>query len=524
MEINIYVKNISRVKRVAYIYPSTYRVMISGLSADIIYNILNRHEDIYVERFVCRRLFGIEEQPRSIETKSKLKDFNLILTSIHYEPDIVNLTRLLLAGGIEPLSIKREKQVVLAGGPVCMENPIPYSDILDACVVGEAEVTLEKIVDLWLQYGDSKKRFLEEIKSLSYVSADDLSSGKVVKEYVRDLNSSFYPIRQVENTSVEPIYGKGFKLEVSRGCPFWCSFCMEAKVFQPFRERELGTLKMILEEGMKYTLSGRRVILFSLAFPLTKTHYDLLQYLRDNKYYTSLPSLRVTPYLEKSLDLIKDLGQKTITLAPESFSPLVQSAIFKYAGMVDYIVSTVENIIERGFNVKLYLIYGFKGLKEIEANVEIVNRLIRLAKTYGKKISVSLNPLIPKPHTIFQWVGMYSREELSNILKALRGGLASPVEARVFDIDWAIVQAQLALSSKPVGPFIIAWAKYGGGLSGWRRAVKEMNVNYKYVFSGYGEQEKLPWENIELGRNVNEVLRVQYTVYKKLSSSTNPLI
>lgn len=520
METNLYVKKPLRVRaRIAYVYPSIYRVMISGLAMDIVYHVVNRLDEVYLERFTCSKLYGPEAEARSIETGSPLRDFALILVTIHYEPDIVNLARLLLASGIPVLSRNREKHTVVAGGPVCMENPVPYSDVVDACVVGEAEVTLKEVIDMWLEYGDSKKRFLEKLASLNYTYVPGLSSEPIKKRYVEDLNASFYPTRQVENTLVEPLYGRGFKLEVSRGCPFWCSFCIETRVFQPYRERGLGTLKKLLEEGSKYTISGKRVILFSLAFPITSTHYELLNHLKNEGFKASTPSLRVSRYLEKSLDLIKDLGQRTLVLAPETFSSTIQFALFKYSGLMDYVNSVLEETLRKGFDLKLYLIYGFKGLEDLDTriNIERLKQLVHVAKQYGRRITVSINPLIPKPHTPFQWIGMLPRDRLSGILRTYKNELRGLVEARAYDIDWAIVQSQLALSTRPLGQFIEAWARFGGSLAGWRRAVREMGVNYKYVFTGYSTESELPWNSVVLCEYCEKVNELQYLVYEKLT-------
>lgn len=518
MEVNIVKKSLSRVSsRVAYVFPSIYKVMISGLAPDIIYTMLNNRDEIYAERFTCIRLRGQEDEPRSLETGSRLRDFPLIFTSIHYEPDIVNLVRLLISGGIEVFSKNRDRHVIIAGGPVCMENPIPYSDIIDAFIMGEAEATLDKVIESWLAYSDSKRKFLEELSNLNYVYVPEHSSCEVRREYVKDLNLSPYPVRQVEHTEIEPIYGRGFKLEVSRGCLFWCSFCIETRLFQPYRERNLITIKRILEDGSRFTISGKRVVLFSLVFPATEAHYLLLDHLANEGYKVTFPSLRITPYLEKTLDLIKTLGQRTLTLAPESFSPVLQGVISKYPSMLDYITQFIEETIERGFDLKLYLIYGFKGYEEsdVRENIEYLSKIATVSKKKGGRLSVSLNPLVPKPHTPFQWIGMLKRDKLMSILRLYMSSLKGLVETRVYDIDWAIIQAQLALAPRPLGVFIKEWALEGGGLSGWRKTIRKTGFNYRYVFEGYHPDKPLPWDFIILNSSVEKVNKSQFLVYTK---------
>jgi len=524
MEVNVIRKKLSRVRsRVAYVYPSTYNAMLSGLAPDIIYTLVNKYEDVYLERFTCKSLYGPEEEPRSLETGSKLRDFSLILTSLHFELDTVNLLRLFMAGGIEVFSSKRNEQVVVAGGPVIMENPVPYSDIIDVFVIGEAEVTLHRVVELWLEHSDNKKRFLEAVSELRYVYVPGLTSSDVVREYVRDLDSIPHPVRQVENTEVEPVYGRGFKLEVSRGCLFHCSFCIETRVFQPYRERSLGVLKAIVEEGLKYSISGKRLILYSLSFPVTRTHVGFLEYLVNEGFTASLPSLRLSHRLLESLELIKSLGQRTLTIAPESFSHLLHSVFFKYTGLVDYVVSSIKSLLDAGFDLKLYLIYGVKGLSasEIYRDVETFREIVKYAKSRGRRVSVTLNPLVPKPHTVFQWIGMPSKDVLESQLRVYRGALRGFVETRPYDVDLAVIQAQVALAPKPLGKFLALWAKHGGGLAGWRRAVKELSGEFTldYVFSGYQFEKELPWSFIRLGDVSDRATLSQYEVVKRFLKS-----
>lgn len=524
MEVNIVKKNIGRVKaRIAYVYPSLYRVMISGLSADFVYQMLNAIEEVFVERFVCSKLYGTEKDPRSLETGSPLRDFKLILTTLHYEPDVVNLARLLVASGVEVLSKNRESHVVIAGGPACIENPIPYGGLVDACILGEAESVLPRIVELWLEYGEDKKVFLEALSQLKYVYVHGFEFDRLERSYVTSLDTAFYPTRQIENTDIEPIYGRGLKVEVSRGCPFWCSFCIETRAFNPYRERSYTNLVKIVEEGVEYSISGRRVVLFSLAFPISNTNKAFLEYLVREGFKASLPSVRMSPMLEKTLDLIKATGQKTLTLAPESFSPYIHRALFKYVGLENYIVELIRKVLEQGFNVKLYLIYGIKGLDKhlvIDENARVIRELAKYARSLGRKLSVTLNPLVPKPQTIFQYIGMSSREELMQALREYKSRLKGLAECRPYDVDWAIIQAHIALSTTPLGDFIARWALHGGGLSGWRRAVREQGINIKHVFNGYSTESELPWSRIVLGEKVNDVLLSQLEAYKKLLISS----
>ncbi|MEZ0290778.1 MAG: radical SAM protein [Sulfolobales archaeon] len=517
MEINTIRKNPMRVDlRIAYIYPSLYQVMISSLATDTIYFLVNSREEVYLERFHSTSLTDSERESRSLETNSPLRDFQLYLTTIHYEPDIVNLISILDAARVPVLSRDREIPII-AGGPAAMSNPTPYEEIIDAFIVGEAEVTLDKIIDLRLEYIDNKKKFLESIASLRYVYVPGYSDERVFREYVRNLDETFYPVRQIENTEIEPVFGRGFKLELSRGCRFWCSFCMESRLSQPYRERSYENLKKILERGSKYTISGRRVILYSLLTPASLNQLRFLEYLAEEGYVASIPSLRLNDLFILSsdlLDIIKRLRQRMITIAPETFSMRIQKSFFKYIEPTEALLKRILEIIDRRFDLKIYMIYGLKWEREedIKLNIEILKKIARHARERGSRVSISLNPLIPKPHTVFQWIGMREIDSLHKILALYLRELRGLIEARTLDLDWGVAQAIISMSPKPLTKILIEWSRSGRRISSFKRLIRELDI--RYVFEGYKFEQQLPWSKINLGEEIERVNSKLYEVIR----------
>ncbi|MEZ0393512.1 MAG: radical SAM protein [Desulfurococcaceae archaeon] len=516
LEHNVVLKNPSRVEvRAAYIYPSTYEAMVSTLAHDLVYSVANSLDFVYLERFHARRLRGEEEPARSLETGTPLKDFGLLLSSLHYEPDIVNLVRVLRASGVEPRRELR-RQVLVIGGPVAISNPIPFSGIADAFVIGEIEATLGRVLEIYAERQDDKRSFLEELASLDYIYVPGLKDG-ARREYVRDLDSAPYPIAQIYNDEVEPAFGRGLKLEVSRGCPFRCSFCMETRLFQPYRRRSLGRLREIVERGLRH-VPYRRIVIYALSFPAVADDVRLLGELASAGLEASVPSIRLEKISGELLELLGSLGQRTLSLAPETFSPLLQRAYFKYPGMLDLVREKVEEALGAGFNVKLYLLYGLRGssLDEAKINVEVLRGLSRVARRHGARLSVSLNPLVPKPRTPFQWIGMESPKRLRSELSFYVEELGGLVESRPLDIRWAVVQAALAMADRDLTDAIVLWAGAGGGLGGWRRALREASLDISYVFRGHDAGRELPWEKVEVDPKERDVARAQYEVVVRL--------
>ena len=516
MEYNTVYKNPLKVSaRIAYIYPSLYRVMISSLSSDIIYFMTNEHEDIYLERFHNTALTGPEPPSRSIETRTPLKMFKHIFTTLHYEPDVVNLVRLFLASGIDPRRNTRE-HVVIAGGPAIMENPVPYSELFDAMVIGEAETSLDILLEKILEYGDEKKKLLEELSTLPYVYVPGFNDDSVIsKTYPRSLDDTYFPRKQILNDEIEPVYGNGFKYEASRGCLFWCSFCVETRVFQPYRRRGLGGIKSMMND-IKSTYSNR-IVIYSLSFPVERADIELLELLVSEKIRGSLPSLRLNTLLLDNLDLFKQFGQKTLTIALESPSLTARKVFSKYVYGNEILIHQFEKIASMRFNVKLYLIYGVKGLAT--NTVEELGFIRKIAKIFidrGAKISVSLNPLIPKPRTVFQWVGMEDPVKLKHVLATYKKSLAPLVETRPYNIDWGVVQASIALSDKPLTHPFIQVAENGGSLSAWKKAFREGILSPRRALEGYGLDEELPWSKFRLSELEEKVNMSQYHVYENI--------
>jgi radical SAM superfamily enzyme YgiQ (UPF0313 family) len=519
-EYNVVRKKISgKTIRVALIYPSTYEAMMSSLITHLIYFMINEYfEEVYVERFYLKRMTGNEPPPRSIETNTPLKEFDLIITSLHYEPLIAGLLRMLYSGGVSIWRRNREIPVI-AGGPVVIANPRPYEEFIDAFIIGEAEETLPQIIESFIEYRDDKKRFLEEISSYKYTYVPGYTNGVVKRRWVSDLNSSYYPIKQIQSIDREPVYGRGFILETSRGCLFWCRFCMESRLFKPYRRRNNSLLYELVRRGLEVN-GVDRVIIYSLLFPLLRSDKVFMEYLVSSNIKASYPSLRLEHLDDEILELIRESGQKSLTIAPESFNFFTQRIIAKYFDL-DMVIDKINSALDKGFNLKLYLLFGIKGekLDDHRVNIEVLRSIAGKAREKGLRISVSINPIIPKPKTVFQWIGMIDLGYARNVIRYYRRELRGIVETRPLHINWAWVQGSIALADNSIGRVLADWSIMGGDLGGWRRALRIHNYSTKYLFNGYRFGDELPWDNIVIGSDVEELLEREYMVIRGILGS-----
>ncbi|MEM4456591.1 MAG: radical SAM protein, partial [Archaeoglobaceae archaeon] len=126
MEFNPFQKKYRKGERkVALVYPNRYIGGIANLGLQILYARIN--EVAYCERFYADVFGGL----RSVETGSKISDFDIALFSLQYENDYFKAIEILRKSGFQGIKI--------AGGPCVMENPKPLLRFFDAFFIGEAD-------------------------------------------------------------------------------------------------------------------------------------------------------------------------------------------------------------------------------------------------------------------------------------------------------------------------------------------------------------------------------------------------
>ncbi len=514
-EINIFKKKIRRdTVRIAYVYPNTYEAHLSSLAVHMIYYMVNIYPEVYMERFIYS-----EGEPRSIETGSPLRDFKFIIASIHYELDYPRLIEILERGGVEPNRLKRNmKHIVMVGGPAPISNPEPLHDIADIVLIGEAEPLIPHLVETIIEYSDRPNALLEALGSKGIYVFD--RTDIVERVWFKDIDSRVYPVKQIQSLDREPIYGRGFLLESSRGCPFWCRFCLESRIFKPYRPRSYSVLRELVDRGLSVN-SVRRVILYSLYFLGSPSERRLLEYLVESKVSVSIPSLRLDVLGDDVLELIRLSRQKMLTVAAENISSFGKKVLCKCFRVGDEL-SVLYRVLSKGFDLKLYFILGIKGepLESIKENIEFIRRVASYARRLGRRVAITVNPLIPKPKTPFQWIGMLELDRARNIIKLVRSELGGIVDTRPLHVNWGWVQASIALARRDISRLILEWGLRGGGLGAWRSILKNHGYSTRYVFEGHRYGEYLPWDRVRIGCFVEEVCEKEYIALSRLISSS----
>src|SRR6266567_4034073 len=161
--------------RIALCYPNVYSIGMANLGFQAMYEIFNRLPEVSCERGFLpddvnsgrsgkgsgydqalsntrasdtRPLDEMGEYERtrtpllSLESQTKLRDFDVIAFSISFETDYVNLARMLQMSGVPVWAKDRTKHdpLIVMGGAASFLNPEPIAEFTDVIGVGEGEI------------------------------------------------------------------------------------------------------------------------------------------------------------------------------------------------------------------------------------------------------------------------------------------------------------------------------------------------------------------------------------------------
>ncbi|MCX6550059.1 MAG: radical SAM protein, partial [Acidobacteria bacterium] len=133
--------------------------------------------------------------------------------------------------------------------------------------------------------------------------------------------------------------------------------------------------------------------------------------------------------------------------------------------------------------------------------LELKTRMLAHARARGTigRITASVNPLVPKPGTAYQWLPMEAPRAIDGKIARLRS-LTAGIDNVYFSIKserHSFYQALLSLGDRRVAPVIVEAERNGGQ---WRRAAADTGVDAGfYVYRDRSGDRVLPWDIIDGG-------------------------
>ena len=516
--------------RVALAFPNTYFVGMSNLGFQTVYKLFNAEDGIVCERFFLPPKTELAAQRAAgapvvtLESQTPIAEFDVVAFSVSFEWDYTNVLTLLRLGGIPVRAQDRTPRdpLVLIGGAVTFVNPEPLAPFADVIAAGEGESLIPSLLraftdaedrdDLLRRLVAERGFYVPSFYDVQYggdgtIAAYEPRAGTGAPPVVRKAALKTTEAVDPPATTIftpETEFGSRLLIEVVRGCANLCRFCWAGYNYLPVRAFPKDRILEIAARAKPYS---DRAGLVSIALCDHPDIEEILTGLVNMGYAISPASLRLDDLTPTILDLLRKSGEKTITIAPETGSDRLRRVINKTVTN-DEILRAAEMIFASGMeNLKLYYMIGLptetdEDLAAIrDLTLQLRDVMLAHARSRGQvgRIVGSVNPLVPKPGTAYQWLPMEADDSIERKIKRMRS-LTAGVDNVYFNIKserHSFYQALLSLGDRRVAPAIEAAERNGGN---WRAAVAEAGVDASfYVFRDRTNDQVLPWDIIDGG-------------------------
>ena len=331
----------------------------------------------------------------------------------------------------------------MIGGAVTFVNPEPLALFADVIAAGEGEALVPALLDavrhlVAQRAAEARWRQARGYYIPSFYDVEYDADGTIARFVPREGTGAPPVVKKAALKTTEAVdppsttiftpdteFGSRFLIEVVRGCANLCRFCWAGYNYLPVRA---FPTERILELAQAARAHSSRAGLVSIALCDHPDIEHILRSLKDMGYSISPASLRLDDLTPTIVSLLKESGERTLTIAPETGSDRLRRVINKTITNEE-ILDRAELIFSSGIeSLKLYYMIGLPTEEDDDLvairdlTLQLHEIMLKHARARGRigRIVASVNPLVPKPGTAYQWLPMERTDVIERKMKRMR--------------------------------------------------------------------------------------------------------
>ncbi|HUW41308.1 MAG TPA: radical SAM protein [Rectinemataceae bacterium] len=394
------------------------------------------------------------------------RDFDLVLASNAFGLELVNLPHLFSTSRIPPRASERgeeEPLLVMGGsnaassGAVLFGGEGPGADsFFDGIFFGEGEGAIGDLVRVLADRGRPRSERLRAASAIEgfWRSGSGIPARRrVLRPMPPPLVS--YPVLNSDEAGTA-------RLQITAGCPGYCSFCLEGWDRRPYREADLPSLLSAARE-LKRRSGADTLELFSFNFNTHARIYALLFELNRIFRRVNLMSQRLD-LLARERPLVRAelaADKRSFTLGVEGLSARMRRYFRKGLDDRDLDAVLAALFVPGVREIKLfYILAGFEGSEDLAEFALFARKLRTMRETGapGLRVIVSAGYLVRLPFTPLQFAPLALEEsDLARISSAVRGSCEeNGIEFRLaVDFDDYLADQLLALGGSALADWLL---------------------------------------------------------------------
>lgn len=495
-------------------FPGIYSFGMSSLGFLSIFEAIDKMPNVEIERIFTD----------TKKTNLRISDVDVMGFSFSFELDFLSIFKIMEKYNIPFLSRDRgeEYPLIFGGGPVLSSNPEPYALLFDYIMLGDAEDNLNTVVKAIISNKNlTKQEILLELSKIPGIYVPSLTEFDVENNIIKK-NGVPYAVQKMTSDltdcistpilSEESYFSNTFIVEIARGCPKKCGFCLASYLNFPVRFCSYENVIKKLEEGLKYT---DKIALLGALISVHPNFDEICDYIlkkieQGGNIQLTVSSLRADHISPKTIEMLVKCGQKTATIAIEAGSESLRKVINKNLSE-EQILEAVRIAHDNG--LKGFKIYAMIGLPT--ETYDDLNQLLKLAEKIKKMyknfdISLSFATFVPKAQTPFQYAQREDTKSLEKKYQYLKKEFHKlGIKISCSSVKWDYVQALFSRGDRRLCEYAIEVYKNGSNLGAFKNSykkfvkLKKLPDSDSFALFAIPLNSNLVWNFIKLNKDEN---------------------